>query len=124
MQKFLLIALAGACGASFRYGSYVIANRYLTGAFPWPTIAVNAFGCLLFGIIYSLSEYRMAISGEMRVVLLVGFIGAFTTFSAFAFENVELMKHSQWTLLALNILVENTAGIVFLLLGIAIGRML
>ncbi len=122
MQKFILIALAGACGATLRYSAYVVANRFLTSSFPWTTIGVNTFGCFIFGFIFSLSEQRMLFSGDTRIILLVGFVGAFTTFSAFAFESFEFIRHSQWVLLAGNILVEIIAGLIGLALGMAAGR--
>ncbi len=123
MKNLIWIAIAGSCGATARYGVYLLTNRLYQGSFPWGTIAVNLFGCLLFGLIYSLSEHRLAISSETRFILLVGFVAAFTTFSTFAFENVEFLRHSQWFLLGLNISIQNIVGIVFVFLGAALGRL-
>ena len=122
MQKFLLIAIAGACGATLRYSSYMLANRFLTSTFPWTTISVNTFGCFIFGFIFSLSEHRMFFSGDTRIILLVGFVGAFTTFSAFAFESIEFIRHSQWAFFAGNLLIENVAVLIGLALGMAAGK--
>lgn len=123
MKNLIWIAIAGSCGAMSRYGIYLLTNRLYQGSFPWGTIAVNLSGCLLFGLIYSLSEHRLAISSETRFILLVGFVAAFTTFSTFAFENVEFLRHSQWFLLGLNISIQNIVGIVFVFLGTALGRL-
>ncbi len=124
MQKFLLIALAGAFGASLRYSCYVVANKYVSSIFPWTTIGVNALGCFIFGFVYALSVHKMVISGETRIIILVGFTGAFTTFSAIAFETIEFMKLSQWTLAAGNLVVENVAVLIAIYLGMTIGRLI
>ncbi len=105
-----------------RYGVYLLTNKLYQGSFPWATIAVNLIGCLLFGLVYSLSENRLPISNETRIIILVGFVAAFTTFSTFAFENVEFIRHSQWLFLGLNMSIQNIVGIVFVFLGIALGR--
>ncbi len=123
MRNLIWIAIAGSCGAMARYGVYLLTNKLYQGSFPWATIAVNLFGCLLFGLIYSLSENKLAISNEIRVILLVGFVAAFTTFSTFAFENVEFMRHSQWFLLGLNISIQNIVGIALVFLGVSLGRL-
>ena len=123
MKNLIWIAIAGSCGATARYGVYLLTNKMYQGSFPWATIIVNLFGCLLFGLIYSLSEDRLAISNETRLILLVGFVAAFTTFSTFAFENVELMRHSKWFFLGLNVSIQNIVGIAFVFLGTALGRL-
>lgn len=69
-------------------------------------------------------EHRVSISSEYRIIILVGFLGAFTTFSSFAFETAQLLRDSQWWLATANVLAQNIVGIIFLFLGITIGRML
>jgi CrcB protein len=123
LRNLIWIAIAGSCGATARYGVYLLTNKLYQGGFPWATIAVNLFGCLLFGLIYSLSEHKLAISSETRLILLVGFVAAFTTFSTFAFENVELMRNSEWLMLGLNISIQNVVGIAFVFLGVSLGRL-
>ena len=91
--------------------------------FPWGTLTVNGIGCFMFGMIWSITEHRLAISSEFRIIALVGFLGAFTTFSSFAFETAQLLRDSQWWLATGNILAQNLVGIIFLFLGISLGRM-
>jgi CrcB protein len=122
VKTFFWIAIAGSCGAMTRYLIYLLTNRLYQGSFPWATISVNLIGCLLFGLIYSLSEDRLTISNETRIIILVGFVAAFTTFSTFAFENAELIKSSEWLKLGLNMSIQNIAGILLVFLGMTLGR--
>ncbi len=125
-QKLILIAMAGALGTLMRYAVAGIVQKGLAGptatGFPYGTLAVNIMGCFLFGLVYSLAEERLLISGQMRIVLLAGFMGAFTTFSTFGFETAELVRDSQWTLALANALAQNIAGIAAVFIGFAAGR--
>lgn len=123
-MKILLIALAGAAGTLLRYWLGGVVQRSSGVSFPWGTFAVNMLGCFLFGLIWSLAEERMAISAQVRVIILVGFMGGLTTFSSFVFETGALMRDSQWALAFGNIALENVTGLVLLFLGFAAGRML
>jgi fluoride exporter len=123
-QKLALLAVAGAAGTLARYGLSGLVQRWHPTSFPWGTLAVNGLGCLLFGIIWALSEERMLIGGSARMVLLVGFMGAFTTFSTFAFETTQMLDDSQWMMAASNLIVQNVCGIILLLVGIAVGRLI
>lgn len=121
-QKLLLLAVAGAAGTLARFGLGGLVQRMVPGTFPWGTLAVNAVGCFAFGIVWSLAEERLIISGATRTILLIGFMGAFTTFSTFAFETGQMLDDSQWLAAAGNILLQNVAGIVLVVVGIAVGR--
>lgn len=124
MQKLALIALAGALGTLSRYFLGGALQRLYGGSFPLGTFAVNMAGTFLFGLIWSLAEDRLVISGEARAIVLVGFMGAFTTFSSFMFETGELMRDSQWALAFGNIALQNITGIIFLFIGLALGRLI
>ena len=80
-HEILWIALAGALGTLARYGLGGAVQTVLGQNFPWGTLVVNAIGCLLFGLVWTLAEERLLISGHLRFIVLVGFMGAFTTFS-------------------------------------------
>lgn len=122
-MKILLIALAGGIGSLARYWLSGLVQRASGGEFPWGTFAVNMAGCLLFGVVWSVAEERMLISPEARSVALVGFMGAFTTYSTYTFETTQLLRDSEWALAIGNIALQNITGVVFLLLGLAIGRL-
>lgn len=124
MPKIALIALAGVFGTLARYFLGGAVQRLYGGTFPLGTFAVNMTGTFLFGFIWSLAENRLVISSDARTVMLVGFMGAFTTFSSFMFETGELMRDSQWALAFVNIALQNITGIIFLFIGLAIGRLI
>jgi fluoride exporter len=122
MTKLAWLAAAGALGTLARYGVGGVVQRALGGAFPWGTLVVNAVGCLLFGLVWALAEERMVISGETRAILLVGFMGAFTTFSTFAFETSAMLRDAEWSFALANLLSQNVLGIVCFFAGLALGR--
>jgi len=123
-QKIILIALAGSAGALARYGTGGLAHKLFGAGFPWGTLIVNVAGCFLFGLIWQLGQGRMLISPELRTILLVGFMGSFTTFSTFIFETNEMLKDSQWLAAVGNFAGQSVLGIGFLILGIALGRVI
>lgn len=122
LHKILLLALAGACGTLARYWLSIGVHLTLGRGFPWGTAAVNLLGCLLFGLIWVLADERQVFSPEVRGLLLVGFMGAFTTFSSLIFETGELLRGSQWAYAALNLVGQNILGFAAFYIGAALGR--
>lgn len=122
MTKLAWLAAAGALGTLARYGVGGVVQRAVGGTFPWGTLVVNAVGCLLFGLVWSLAEERLVISGEIRAILLVGFMGAFTTFSTFAFETSAMLRDAEWSFALANLLSQNVLGIACFFAGLALGR--
>ena len=122
MQKLLLIGLAAALGALTRYSLSGFVQRYSGFTFPVGTLVVNLLGTFLFGFIWSLVEQRLVISVETRVVILSGFLGAFTTFSSFMFETSALVGDGQWGYALLNITAQIVLGMIAIFLGLAAGR--
>ncbi len=114
----------GALGALARYGLGSWVQRALGNAFPWGTLVVNLCGCFLFGIVWALAEERSLISAQTKIILLVGFMGAFTTFSSYAFETVQLIQDSKWMVALFNFSLQNILGFFILFLGIRLGRLL
>jgi CrcB protein len=124
IEKLLWMGLAGACGTFARHGLAGAVQRACGGGFPCGTLAVNVLGCFLFGFVWSVAEVRLPLSPEARTVVFVGFMGAFTTFSSFAFETAELLRAAQWTTAAANVLAQNAVGLLGLFIGLHAGRLL
>lgn len=124
MQRLLFLAVAGALGALARYGLVIFVQRQYVAVFPWGTFTVNTLGCFMFGLVWSIAEDRLLISDDMRLILLTGFIGAFTTFSTFMFESSQLMRDAEWMLTAGNILGQTILGLSLMFAGLALGRLL
>lgn len=124
MNKILLLALAGACGSLSRYWLSGLAYELIGRDFPWGTWAVNILGCLFFGLVWTLSEERGLLTPQTRTILLVGFMGAFTTFSTLVFESAELLRDGAWLKMGLNLAGQTVVGFFALYLGMACGRLL
>ncbi len=122
MSKWLAIAIAGGLGSLARYGLAGLVQRWTGPAFPWGTFVVNVVGCLAFGFVVGVIEDRVALAAQLRPFLLVGFLGAFTTFSTFSFESTELLLDRQWWFLAGNIAGQAVVGVAAILVGLTAGR--
>ena len=123
IHRLCLLALAGALGTLARYGLSGFVHRVNGMSFPWGTVAVNITGCFLAGLLWALFENRWTVSGEMRMIILVGFMGAFTTFSAMILETGELIRTAEWLHALMNVGMQNVIGFASLFIGMALGRM-
>lgn len=117
MEKILLIAIGGAVGAVLRYIVAGIPYRFLDPVFPYGTLLVNLTGAYIIGILFALSE-RIEIPSDIRFLVLIGILGAFTTFSTFAIETTNLFRDKEIIPALVNLLVTNFAGILLVYLGI------
>lgn len=123
IHKMLFLALAGALGTLSRFGLAGFVHRFIGSSFPWGTLTVNITGCFMAGFLWSLFENRWPVSGEARTIILVGFMGAFTTFSTLMLETSELMRSSEWMYAGMNLTIQNVIGFAALFAGAALGRM-
>ena len=121
-QRLLLLFLAGGVGALARYGLAGWVQGRTGAGFPWGTLAVNAAGCLVFGLLWGLAMERALLSPETRTVLLVGFLGAFTTFSTFAAETSNLLREAEYALAAGNLILSNVLCIGLFFAGLFVAR--
>lgn len=122
VHKLVLLVVAGGMGTLARYGTAGFVQKIYGTSFPWGTLAVNLAGCFLAGLLWVLFENRWPVSGETRTIVLVGFMGAFTTFSAFILETGELMRSAEWIRAFANLAAQNVFGFLALFVGMALAR--
>jgi CrcB protein len=97
MYKIFLVGLGGSIGSILRYAVSGLVQQWTKSiGFPFGTLAVNLLGCLLIGIASQLIESRSLFAPETRVLILVGLLGGFTTFSTFGNESLNLMRAGQF----------------------------
>lgn len=124
MSRVLLICLGGAIGSGGRYLVGTLAARALGVDFPWGTLVVNFGGAFLIGVVQQLAAETALVSEDVRLFLVTGILGGFTTYSAFTYETVALLRLGPWPQAAAYV-VATTAGCLLLcLLGMATGRAL
>ncbi|MCP4248982.1 MAG: fluoride efflux transporter CrcB [bacterium] len=121
MVKLLLIAAGGGVGAVLRYLVAGWGQRLGDGSFPWGTLIVNCSGCLAIGFLAALFAGPHLIREEYRVAILVGLLGAFTTFSTFGWETFALANTGQFALAAVNLVASNGVGLLAVWLGYRVG---
>ncbi|MBN1795257.1 MAG: fluoride efflux transporter CrcB, partial [Sedimentisphaerales bacterium] len=119
-QKFLFLSMAGAAGTLSRYWLSGIVQKNISAEFPFGTAVVNILGCFVFGLLWAVTASRLSISPQMRIIIFVGFLGAFTTFSSFMFETSQLLQDSQWLWAVGNLVLQNFLGLIFIVAGLAV----
>lgn len=124
MEKILWISIGAVLGANLRYwvGDWA-AQRFGSG-FPYGTMLVNLTGSFLLGLLVSLTLEHFIIDPRLRILLTIGFLGSYTTFSTFAYESVTLITQGQWGLGLFNLLGSTLLGVLFAALGIWLGKIL
>ena len=124
MIKWYLIFLAGGVGSMMRYVFSGFVCQLLGTRFPYGTLVINLLGCFIIGFLVTITESKFLLSANIRLALVVGFLGAFTTFSAFILETANLIKDGQIFLAFTNILVSVAVGLMVFYLGILLGKFL
>ena len=124
MIKFVHLVVGGATGTVARYALSGAAYRVFGAGFPYGTFAVNLTGCFILGFLASFTERRLVLDTNARLLLMVGFCGAFTTFSTFILETANLIKDGEATRAFLNVLLSVVVGFIVLRLGVLLGEVL
>ena len=117
------IAFGGAIGALLRYFVGGAVYRMTSAIFPWGTLAINLSGSFLIGFLWEIFE-RTSTAPEIKTFLLVGILGAYTTFLTFTLETVNLIRDGEIKLALLNMLASNLLGVALVFCGIYCSRML
>ena len=126
-----LVAFGSAIGGLLRWGVTVFAARLLGTGFPWGTFFINLSGSLFLGWFSAVLANRLVLSetswlrpDDLRLMIAVGFTGAYTTFSTFEYETYQLVDLGSWWLALANVAGSVLAGFVGVLLGVALASLL
>lgn len=124
MMTYLAIAVGGALGAMSRFGLMTLIGNVAGSRFPWGTLIVNVSGSLLIGVLYVLISEKMLLSVEARALLIVGFLGAFTTFSTFSLDTLLLIQQGFWLQACAYLMSSVLICVLATWLGMALTRLL
>lgn len=122
MPKLILIGCGGCLGAIARYSLAGLAHRWSSGTFPVGTLLVNVLGCFAIGAIMGLMQDTNVLGPSARFLLVIGFLGSFTTFCSFSYETVEMLNDGQIARAALNAVSHYALGIGAVMLGRLMAR--
>lgn len=120
LKSIIIVFLGGGIGSAFRYLASVFTQKYIQQSFPWATFFVNILGCLIVGILAGLIIKQQLTNPDLRLLFITGFCGGFTTFSAFALENIKLFQSGNSLLALLYIALSVLLGILAVWSGMMI----
>ena len=123
MQKIILIGVAGLLGTLGRYGLAELISRRFGESFPLGTLVVNVLGCFLAGSLFYLLQ-RETISETLRAIVMIGFLGGFTTFSAYGLQTFNLLRDGQTGIALLNVLASNVCGFLMVWAGYSVAKVI
>ncbi|HXZ80386.1 MAG TPA: fluoride efflux transporter CrcB [Terriglobales bacterium] len=124
MAAIVWISLGAILGANARYFLSRWVALVWSPAFAWGTLIINISGSFVLAFFLVWTTERVLADPRWRLMIAVGFCGAYTTFSSFAFETMAYFEQGQWTLFALNILASNLLCLAAVLAGAALARVL
>jgi CrcB protein len=122
MANILIIGIGGFLGAITRYSVALWVGQRWGRSFPLGTFLINISGSFLIGLLMSLLTERFMVNSQWRLLLVVGFLGAYTTFSTFEYETGALLKDGEWMIASLNVVLSVFVGFAALKLGEVIAK--
>lgn len=122
MPNLLAIAFGAAIGANLRYGLGLWAAQRFGSAWPYGTFLINVLGCFCIGALLAFIATRQPLNEPLRLFLVTGLLGGFTTFSTFGYESYTLITTGNWLGAALYIIASVGGGLLAVFLGAALVR--
>ena len=122
MANIFIIGIGGFLGAISRYGMAIWIGQRWGRSFPLGTFVINVSGSFFIGLLMTLFAERFMVNPQWRLLLIVGFLGAYTTFSTFEYETGALIKDGEWLVAMLNVTASVIAGFIALKLGEVIAK--
>ena len=124
MRTTIGIGVAGAIGALARYGLDGVISRRAPALFPWGTLVVNLTGSFVLGVLFAMTTERAILPADIRGPVMIGFIGAYTTFSTYMLESWGLLESGSWAPALANLGGSVVLGLVAVAAGLTLGRAL
>jgi CrcB protein len=124
MPVIVGVALGGALGASARYGLDRLIERSSSATFPWSTFTINVTGCFLIGVVSAALVDRHHLPAWLRIGLVVGVVGGYTTFATFAQEALDLGDFHHVGIAAAYVVASVGVGLAAVYAGTTLGRAL
>jgi CrcB protein len=119
LKQLLLVGLGGGTGSIFRF---LVSKITFSNGFPWATLIVNLIGCFLIGLLTGIAAKNQVIDANMKLLLITGFCGGFTTFSAFSMENIQMFQNADYLNLALYLIISIVFGLATVFCGLLLSR--
>jgi CrcB protein len=123
LQKILLIGLAGLLGTLGRFALSGVVARRFGETFPTGTLVVNVLGCFLAGFLFYLMNERFLFSETARTIVMIGFLGGFTTFSSFGLQTFTLLRDGEFLFASANLIASNVLGMFMVWAGYSLGKL-
>ncbi|MFA6599914.1 MAG: fluoride efflux transporter CrcB [Candidatus Omnitrophota bacterium] len=123
-MKWLNLVIGGTVGTVARYGAAGFVYKLFGSSFPYGTLVVNLTGCFLVGFLAALSEEKFLLGPEARMLWMVGFCGAYTTFSTFMLETSHLMRDGEMMRAFWNVTASVVVGFLALRAGVYLGKVI
>ncbi len=123
MLRIFYIGIGGAVGAVSRYWLSGVTQRIFNGGFPWGTLSVNLIGSLTIGFLWGMFE-SVVVAQNVKIMIFIGLLGSFTTFSTFSLETFHLIRDGEYNLFLVNTIASFLLGIALVFAGYFISQYL